>query len=174
MNDWQHGTRQSFFANTHISHIIMWWNSVEWVVSVVTHFQLEKFRRKTCSDTQQLLLPKHCVPIAWSFGGWGGGWGGEWLFSPCFSSFDCAVLCDWPSDNKHFHRWWQGRICRLYQLPARCRTVITKEIAVPWMNKCRMLLFIFYYTSQWWHDTYLLVHGVGSIFFTGPYRHRQS
>lgn len=74
VNDWQHGTRQSFFANTHISHIIMWGNSVEWVVSVVTHFQLEKFCRKTYSDTQQLLLPKHCVPIAWSFEGGQGEW----------------------------------------------------------------------------------------------------
>lgn len=29
-------------SSTHISHIIMCWNSAEWVVSVASHLQLEK------------------------------------------------------------------------------------------------------------------------------------
>lgn len=57
-------------SSTHISHIIMCWNSAEWVVSVVSHLQLGKKCGKTCSDRQQLLPPKHyCFHsvVKWSF-----------------------------------------------------------------------------------------------------------
>lgn len=50
-------------SSTHISHIIMCWNSAEWVVSVVSHLQMEKYCRKTCSDRQQLLPPSHSLVL---------------------------------------------------------------------------------------------------------------
>lgn len=110
-------------SSTHISHIIMCWNSVEWVVSVVSHLQLEKYCRKTCSDrptivaTQALVLPQ-CSQV--EFGEFRGR-DTEWLFSPLFSSFDWSALCDWLSDNKHCRRCRQEGIYRLCQMPARCR-----------------------------------------------------
>lgn len=173
MNDWQHGTRQPFFANTHISHIVMWWNSAEWVVSVVTHFQLEKFCTKTSSDTQQLLLPKHCVPIAWSFEISGAG-RMSGCFHPAFhllTALSCVIgrLTTNISTDDGME---ESAGCTNCQLDVELSW--QKEISVPWMNKCRKLLFISYYTSQCWHDAYLQVHEVGSIFFTGPYWHRQS
>lgn len=81
-------------SSTHISHIIMCWNSTEWVVSLVSHLKLEK----TCWGRQQLLPPRHrCLHSAvnWSLGNSGAATEGGW-FLPSFhlpTSLSCLIGC---------------------------------------------------------------------------------
>lgn len=116
-------------SSTHISHIIMCWNSAEWVVSVVSHLQMEKKKKKkcgeTCSDRQQLLPPRryrfHSV-VKWSFENPGAGTeSGCFLLSLSFFFIFWLPSLVWIADGKHFRRFRQERAYRLCQMSAWCR-----------------------------------------------------
>lgn len=112
-------------SSTHISHIIMCWNSAEWVVSVVSHLQLEKYCRRTCTDRQQLLPPRHkCFHsvVKWSFENSGAGTHRLDVFA-LFSSLtdlSCVIGCLTTNTAADAGRKESTGFC---QMPARCRVV---------------------------------------------------
>lgn len=126
-------------SSTHVSHIIMCWNSAEWVVSVVSHLQLGKKCRKTCSDRQQLLPPLLKTVEFWE----SRGRDREWLFSPLFSFFGCPVLCDSLSDNKHCRR------CRQKSTGcAKCQLEKEKSSS-PRIKENRKWKYFFEWVTTW-------------------------
>lgn len=113
-----------FSAHPHTSVTSLCAETVQsgwWVLSVNSGWN---FFRKTCSERQQLLPPRHYsfhIVVNWSFE-----IQGQCLFSSLFLSFFCPVLCDWLSDNKHSGRCLLEIIYRFCQMPVRCRVALAE------------------------------------------------